>query len=437
MWEGFLHTATLNYKGQTYTRSFSDCTNACKAIYTNYTGNQLTNGSAEVAGTYNLHDGPGYITKPGITGAEVAHIERVTTWVYHGMYSFKLTTAGCTDQAGVSLTSTTACVANATMRVRGCIKIINGNAVNVYVRSMTSPYAIFWSYMTDTANGEYPFDDTFEMPSSVAGNICMEVRIQDEDEVYIDGCSVEESGTRNETSWYYDTDSVAAYGTIERILLEAGNTSAAAISRVQRVLANDAWMWPHPAESGSEVSTDAAQAVMRNGLQLAFAGYITTLPWRNYAITGGVAAASTHITNLIGASEFVTAGTIDTNALSTYVEASEATRVWDAIEEIIRKGTTAGASWVGGCYAGRVFNYNARPTTIDYIIRDGQWYTADGNMIDVALVQPGFVRDETLPYMPISVSSTSDARDDARVFYMDSVEFIAPNKVVPHFEGLI
>lgn len=420
MWEGMIYSMTLTHNGRAHVRTFMNAANAVKGIYSRMGSNTIINGSAEL-GAMNYHAAP--VAHPASVGVSAA-------WSSEGAKSWHIINDDPVGQdQGISLDGFGTLTTGRTYILEATVNITESGVSSTIVtfEVVVGGAVIYRTATEDGVMDVIRISASFE--SSATGTPAVRA-VGDRDlEFYLDGVKLYEAGTRSDTGWYTDDASIAMYGRIEEVLLDAGSTDDAAISAVQRYLREHAWMWPTPPES--DFISNEFTSRKGDGLSVEFAGYVQTLPWSNVATYGGVATASENITYLLADAEFVSPGDIDLNTLSTYVEQGESVRLWDEISKIIKAGAANGVPWMGGVYANRLFNYVARPTTVAYFIRNGRWYTANGNSVEPELVTPGYVCNEDLP--PTPGTSQGDVRDDPRVFWMDEVEFVAPAKVIPHY----
>jgi len=242
---------------------------------------------------------------------------------------------------------------------------------------------------------------------------------------------VSQAPARQSTGWSENTDTSDEYGEMNYITTLGGATPEAAESLRDRDLA--AYGWPRSRKMGGGRSQEKKDPAV---LEVSVVGYWATLNWR-YRETSRMATATDLITTLVGASEFVTAGRIETNEMRVKVDCDPIPkRLGDAIEDVILQGDLSGNLWQGGVYAGRKFVYEQAPTTVSYYER------ADGVLVDKArvpvipsLMEAGFLlRDESAPGGG-QPPGTSSAWDDTRVAYVDEVRFVAPDLLEYHLAG--
>jgi len=104
------------------------------------------------------------------------------------------------------------------------------------------------------------------------------------------------------------------------------------------------------------------------------------------------AAASTQISTLVAASEFVTAGGIDTNDMPIPIGCgSIPLRIWDQIESFIKMGDTSGNRWAGGVYRGRVFDYHLAETQPAFSWSKDRLVDDLGHPMQPTLIRPDII----------------------------------------------
>jgi hypothetical protein len=237
--------------------------------------------------------------------------------------------------------------------------------------------------------------------------------------------NVQLAGERQDTGWSENTDASAEYGRMEYVHTLGGTAPEAATAFRDRDLVE--YAWPRSRKIGAgrmDPGTTRGPVV----LEVSVAGYWTTLFWR-YRATSRIATASDLLTTLIGESEFVTAGRIETNEMQVRADCEPVpARLGDLIKEIILQGDLSQNVWQGGVYNDREFVYEQAPTAVEYYER------ADGVLVDQArvevvpsLMKAGFLlQDESAPTGG-QPPGTSSAWDDPRVGYVEEVTFRAPN----------
>jgi hypothetical protein len=404
-WEGFIAEMDLTLNGITYRRSLLDRANAVRVIYSKVGDNLFSNGSAESSAW-------------SAVGAPTTR-ERVTSWVTRGTYGMHV--VADTDD-GVQIGSGLTIVAGRAYQCQVTVNVESGEwklAVHrgdnddelVSIRSAGDGNDVLRSYV-----GE---DNTY------AGNVYVNLTAQENgSEIYADAAVFQLQPYRTETRWYTDDDSIEEYGRIEDVLLEAGMTDEAAGARAAKEIAERAWPRSVPPDR-YDLNSGSAQ-FRQDGLSVLFAGYAWTLNWR-HALAGGTDTASNHVSSLVSEAELVSAGSIESNSLSTQVEEKDPILIWDALEEIIDAGDGSGNRWMGGVYADRLFQYEQAPTTVAYHYRNGRLLSIHGGPIEPWFVRPGLVRLDNAPVGPGAI--TGNDTDDPRNIFLEEVTYTAPNSL--------
>lgn len=208
-----------------------------------------------------------------------------------------------------------------------------------------------------------------------------------------------------------DTDSQAEFGRMEYIVSLAGASSTAATALRTRHL--EEFGWPR--------ARFVNQGRANNVLTVTLAGFWYTLFWR-YRKASQTGAASTLVSSLVGDSEWVSAGRIDTNTLSVTADAYPIPqRLGDLLERVVAHGDASGNVWRCGVYGNRKLHYEAAPTTVEYFTRGGLLLDKAGQPVIPELVLPG-----------VLVQATSGSRitppggagwTQSGVTYVDQVEY--------------
>lgn len=219
-------------------------------------------------------------------------------------------------------------------------------------------------------------------------------------------------GQRESTGVTDDAVSQAEYGRMEYIVSLAGASSTAAGTLRDRHLAEFGWPRARFAGAGNT----------RDGLVVDCVGYWATLFWR-YRRSSVTGAASSLIAGLVGDSEFVTAGTIESNPLEVTADAYPVPqRLGDLVTRVTEQGDSSGNVWQCGVYAERELDYGAAPTTARYYARNGELLDYANCPVIPQLFRPGvLVQSVTLGsrYTPPGAG----ARARAGVTYVDQVEW--------------
>jgi hypothetical protein len=231
-------------------------------------------------------------------------------------------------------------------------------------------------------------------------------------------------------NWSENTDSSAIYGVMEYIYAIGEATSGEAQAKRNKELKDKAWPRSR-AVGGTNVALEKPN-LSQDGLYVTTVGFSATLNWR-FRETSETDTASSLITTLIGETDFVVAGRIETNTLSVAVGGGQ--RIGDLINKIIGAGDTSDNLWKGGVYADQKFIYEPIPTAVDYHLREGALLDVAQRHVDLALIDPGFfVRDANAPAGG-QPSGTSNIWHDPQISYCDELEYIWPDQLRLKFPG--
>ncbi len=397
IWDGFLGEMKLTWRGQEYLRSWGDISNRVKCIYSHIGDNLLTNGSAESE----RWEGVGTPTTR----------EQSTVWFSDGIYSCHLIT-DAVDEGGL-IQAATAIAANVYYECRCTVKVVAGIWTLEVYKDDGSGVVLASSSRPDA--GQSVLRCSIDDKNTYAGNIGVRLVCKDAaGEVYGDGAVFQEGPVRAETGWYEDTTSQSEYGKLEEVLLEAGMTDAAANAKAQTHLGEHAW--PHTvAPSILQLENDG-----ETKLEMTWLGYAWSLR-SPYSLITGTDAASDHVSALLAASEFVTAGIVESNAMNYQIDDRAPLKIWEILEDIARVGDANGKLWGLGVYAGRKMEYRAWDTTCLTRFRGGTLYNLVGGEMEPWLMQPGLVYLDDMPVGP--VGTTGFTIDDPHVQVMDEVEW--------------
>jgi len=237
------------------------------------------------------------------------------------------------------------------------------------------------------------------------------------------------TGARQVVDCRENADASAEYGHMEYVATLGGTAPELATALQAKELVEFAWPRSWKMGGGSASVEERGPAT----LEVSCVGFWATLNWR-YRETSRIATAASLLSTLVTASEFVTAGRIDTNDLRVKVDCDPAPiRLGDALEEIVLAGDRSGNIWQGGVYDSRLFYYEAAPTTVEYYeLEDGSLVDLAMNPVIPALVRPGFLlRDLSAP-SGTQPTGTSSVWDDPTVAYVDEVTFVAPDTLEYH-----
>jgi hypothetical protein len=233
------------------------------------------------------------------------------------------------------------------------------------------------------------------------------------------------AGAQFETDWSEDQGSSDIYGESEYIdVLPDECDSTAATAARDRRLTEHAYPKSVPNTafaSGGEFGAE------QNQLYVSCSGYVFSMNRRFYEADVMPLAISTQINTLVTASEFVTAGTIDTNAMVVPIACSQIPlRLWDQVESFVQMGDTSGNRYVGGVQRGRVFDYYAAETTAAYSWKRGKLIDDLGHPATPTLIKPDIIVRTGGPFSTNTISG--NAWDSTGEVYIAEVEFIAPDR---------
>lgn len=237
-----------------------------------------------------------------------------------------------------------------------------------------------------------------------------------------------DAGVQADTGWSENTDSSDEYGEMQYIDTISEAVAAAATALRDTRLAD--FGFPRSRMVGGFEFGGEPRERTVDSLQVTVAGYVATLNWCCRESSIAATAANTAVEDLVDDSEFVTAGTIDTNSMNVDVDCSNPQRLWDAIEDIIGQGDASGNRWVGGVFEDREFDYNQGATEVKYYLRNGTLIGLANSTVFPSMLKPDFIiRNANAP----SGSGTpigGNAWDDPRNAWITEVEFIAPDGLV-------
>ena len=439
VFEGFISAMTFTRDGVSARRDLNKIVNSLKLTYSHFTGNLLLNGSAEIGSIGGGGDPPNALPQTG-TGVSSSRgfaygssghgdypypvLSISTAWVSHGTHSFYMDCSPCTldieeYDGQIILTTGVAVVAGGKYQVSGTINYDHfdsgypGRSVEMQVGCTN--YTLC-SYATPAAEGVYYFSLTFDAPNDATGNLIVYVTAFYRTLFYIDGLSLQEVGSRKETPYASNSDSIALYGLTEDVIVCGGMGDDEALTRRDNFLSDLSWPRSVAEKTGGG-----------DGLTIEVSGYVFKLGMQSASI-GGLLAASTHIANLIPLSSFVSLGYVATNALLTYVAENKPTRIWEAVQCVTESGGTGSTKYICGVGPGRKFNYQPRDTAARYRYKSGQWYGMDGTLCDAQAMQPAIVFLEDLPVGP-GVPPNGLTIDDPRYMWVYEWEYDADSNI--------
>lgn len=407
-WEGLIVELELMHKGQKFVRSILPMANYAQVIYQFIGPNLFADGSAESASWTSV-------------GSPSTH-EQSTVWFSKGTQSVHVITASSGDgtqiEAGLSI------AVGRSYLCRVSSNIVSGTWT-VAIHRTTDDTVL--ASRTSAVTGAEVLTATIPESSDYGGANTVYVRVTADAggaEAFFDAAVFQLAPFRKETRWHTDTASENDYGRIERILIKSGMTDAQADGKAADIVTRNAQPRSMPPDKFKTlVGTKATDS-----LKITVAGYSHTMAWKHTVTTGGTDDANNHISNLVEEAEFISAGNIKTNSVSTLVEEHNPITLWDAAEDVIDAGNGSGANWLGGVYPGRVFRYEDRPTNVDYHFRNGEILTVQDGYIEPWRVVPGLCK---MVDMPIEAPGVTDiAQNDPRVVWLSEIRFFAADNRV-------
>lgn len=409
-WEGLVVEMELTHKGQKFVRSIYPMANYGKVIYQFIGPNLFTDGSAESSSWVQV-------------GTPSTH-EFSTTWFTKGTQSVHVVTdaadEGTQIEAGLSIT------VGRSYLCRVSSEITSGTWILTIHR--TTDDTVLAS-RTSAGTGKEVLTATIPESNDYGGGDTVYIRITADAssaEAFFDAAVFQLAPFRKDTKWFTDTSSLDEYGRIERILVRAGMTDAQADGKAADIVTRNAQPRSRPPDRFTTAVRGSKE--QPDSLRITFGGYAFTMAWLNAVSTGGTDDANNHISNLVSEAEFISAGVIATNSAQAQVEEHNPITLWDAVEDVVEMGDGAGANWMGGVFPGRVFNYEPRPTTVEYHYRNGEILTAQDGFIEPWRVRPGLCKMVDMPTEPTGVTGTT--QDDPRVVWLSEVQFFAADNKV-------
>lgn len=209
------------------------------------------------------------------------------------------------------------------------------------------------------------------------------------------------------------------------------NATVATARRDRRLLE---FAFPQSVPAGALVSARQGAPQRPDQLVVRCGGYILSMNRRYQTADIAAASLSTQLGVLVGNSEFVTAGNIETNALSVPITvASTPQRLWDIAKELVLMGDAAGDRYTGGVYAGRVFDYEAAKTVVTHYWQNGQLLDQGRTPVTPSAILPNMVV-QLSAILPGELPPGGNVWDSPRNLWVDEVEFAAPNsyRIMPY-----
>lgn len=397
-WEGFVGEMKLTWDGALFVRRWGTIANKVKAIYSRIGDNEFTNGGAE-SGAWTAYNSP-------------STLEVSSAWFSEGLQSCHMVSNSAND--GATIQTGIAIIAGKAYDCRVSVRIVSGTwKLEVYRTDTDAALAT----TTEVTAGDHTMSCSVSDSNTYAGNIGVRLyETTGTGEIYADDAFFNEAPYRAETGWSEDLDSQTDFGVLEDVLLLAGQGDEDANDLVLRQRRERAW--PRTVPPNEFYVRDVLGA--ENSMEMTILGHIFTT--RNkYSTYTGTATRSTHVTNLIGACEFLTAGVIETNARNYFIDTQAPIRTWDILRDITLASDADGNRWVCGGWANRKFNYQAAATTPEYRYADGRLLNASQGEVKPWEARPGLMYLDDMPLGPGDL--TGDVEDDPRVKFIEEVEF--------------
>lgn len=400
-WNGFISEMTLRQGDYSQRRSMLDIANAVRIIYTSIGDNLLTNGGGE-SGVWTAYNG--------------ATITQSTTWRVEGTYSIRVQAGGASQGAYVQQNVSISSLTGYALTLKS--NLVSGTWLLSVIRTDTLAAL---GEIQITSVGDATFTVNVPDTNSYSGTVHILLEtVGGAGEGYFDGGVFQRAPFRAETGWYEDASSIAGFGRIESILLEAAMTSAQANARSSTVL--DLRALPKIEYPEFGVQSKSPDAPRTAELSFTALGYWATLNWRYSQIIGSSTSA-THVAALVAASEFVTAGKVAANTLSYGIDSRAPLRIGDILADIAAAGDGTSPFSIG-VYANRELIYEPLAVTAKYIRRGNQVLNASGTPIPPHHVRPGYVLIDDQPMFSEYIRAGDIA--DAHFHLADEVEFSAP-----------
>jgi len=424
-WEGYIAAIELTVDGITKRRSISDIANRLRCAYTRYTGNVLTNGSGEMGTDPGTH----WHTATGIqafytSGSLNPDLWFDTTWYTHGTRSIKVDTTALEsmDGGGARFTGTAVVVADGRYCVRGDVYTNNLGASDTIRVTVNDGSNEIYGKIIATANGTYNFARVFDAPSTAAGTLNTQVFCMGNATIFkVDNVQLYQAGTQASTAWAENAASQAEWGVHEASVVCKPMTDTEATQRRDILLAN----WAHPR------TKIVGPATGSDGLTITCEGYIFKTAAQSVSL-GGIKSCRTHIIDLIGTSPFISVGRVVANATECYIDETQPTYLWTALQDVVEVGGASNAAYIGGCYANRKFWYQYRPTTATVKFKGGRWLTMSNQPLDPQTVRPCIVFFEDVPQGGAGLSA--NLLDNPRYAWVAEWEFDGDTNTVTPLE---
>lgn len=233
------------------------------------------------------------------------------------------------------------------------------------------------------------------------------------------------TGSQASSGWSENTDSSDIYGESCYIdVVGQHYDSTVATARRDRRLVEFAY--PQSIPVGD--LTARADPTIPPTLTVRVQGYCLGMNRRYQTADISATALSSQIATLVGYSEYIAAGRIETNSLSVPISCADSPRsLWDLIAELIAIGDAAGDRWIGGVYADRQFIYEEARTTVSHYWRRGQLITRANTPVIPSLITPDMVVQLSAA-VPGEDLPGAQVWDSPRNVWIEEVEFEVPDR---------
>jgi hypothetical protein len=402
-WDGQITELELTKKGRTFTRSLQPMANKVRAIYSKVGDNVLANPDVE-GGAW------GTIGTPST-------IETVTEeWWARGTTAMHCVTDAAEE--GMTIEATLAITASRAYTVSVIVNVVSGAWILQVVNAGGS--TVIAQRQTGGTGQEWlgcQIPDSNTVTSVDVRLICVATGA----ECYADAAMLRLSATRAETSWSSTPASIAAYGTIEDVLLEREMTDDEAAAKVARHIAGRSWPITKASDQGRTRVDDAGEMQLIVGCN----GLGWSLSWV-YSLINGMQYASTHIAAALAEWQFYSAikTTITENVTEVTIDGNTAPMTaWEVIQKATWAGDASGNYWDFMVMADFLVAYKQRTLTANYQYSDGVLSDMAGAPIIPIQAMPGIIYRRDMPL--IIEPGGAAANKNPRYEYGTEMWFIA------------
>lgn len=422
-WEGYIHEMRLIIEGVEYARTLDEewWHNKVRALYSSGairasapTGLNLVSnpgfetagaGGADVFGSWTEHAGDGSIVDELVNVQSGSHAVKLVTGASADTY----VAIAISVTPGVTYTVTIPARGDGTYAGRyGILDAISG----LWIKGIGSTGVTAAAYSNVNTSFVAPTGCT-----SVSLYLyCPSTGL----DTFFDDISV------TAPSWTENADASDEYGEMQYIVSMGGVSAAGAAAMKDRHLKEFAW--PRSRMVGAVQLGPAIGASEDDSLTIDCVGFWQTLNWRYREGLLAAANASAHVSTLVGLSEFVTTGRVETNTLSVSLTVLSAARLGDLLRDIIKQGDASGNVWQGGVFANRQFVYEQAPTTVSHYLRNGVLYDLAGAPVVPSLLLPGILVQNAAVPLGYTPAGTASAWDNPQIAYAEEVEFSRPDR---------